>query len=89
MSLPFNEVTIEENVFIRTFLHNVDCGDLYWHRDREDRIIESINETDWMFQMENQLPINIQGKMFIPKGEWHRLIKGNGDLTIKLIKLKN
>jgi hypothetical protein len=23
-----------------------------WHRDREDRIIESIVETDWMIQIE-------------------------------------
>jgi hypothetical protein len=58
-----------------------------WHRDYEDRMIESINDTDWEIQIDNQLPTKIDGKVFIPKGVYHRLIKGNGDLEIKLQKL--
>jgi hypothetical protein len=58
-----------------------------WHRDQEDRIIESIDETDWGFQLDNELPRKIEGQIFIPRGIYHRLIKGTGDLKIKLKKL--
>ena len=40
MILPFKEEQVSENTFIRTFYQDVDSGDLYWHRDFEDRIIE-------------------------------------------------
>jgi len=89
MELPFNEIESGENTFIRCFKSDLDSGDLHWHRDRESRIIESIEETNWMFQIDDQLPIPIKGIIHIPKGVYHRLIKGDGDLTIKLIKLKD
>lgn len=85
--LPFQENKISDNEFIREFSQNTDSGELMWHRDYEDRIIESIDDTDWMIQIDNELPKKIKGKVFIPKGIYHRLIKGNGDLKIKLIKL--
>jgi hypothetical protein len=88
MTLPFKEEQVSENIFIRTFYQDVDSGDLYWHRDFEDRIIESIEETDWKFQLDEKLPTNIQGEIFIPKGVYHRIIKGTGDLKIKLEKKK-
>ena len=87
MELPFIEEKISDNLFIRTLKQETDSGELAWHRDYEDRIIESIEETDWGFQLDNQLPISISGKIYIPKGVYHRLIKGKGDLKIKLIKL--
>jgi hypothetical protein len=87
MKLPFKEERISENIFIRTFYQNVDSGELYWHRDHENRIIESIGETDWQFQLDNQLPVKIEGEISIPKGVYHRIIKGSGDLKIKLQKL--
>jgi hypothetical protein len=87
MTLPFKEEKISENIFIRTFYQNVDSGELHWHRDYENRIIESIGETDWKFQFDNELPINIKGEIFIPRGVYHRIIKGTGDLKIKLQKI--
>ena len=86
MTLPFQETKLGNNVFIREFNHDTDSGEFMWHRDREDRIIESINETDWMIQIDNQLPKVIEGKLIIPMGVYHRLIKGSGDLKIKLTK---
>jgi hypothetical protein len=86
-NLPFNESQLESNTFIREFKQDTDSGDFTWHRDREDRIIESINETDWMIQLDNELPKVINEKIFIPMGVYHRVIKGSGDLKIKLIKL--
>ena len=84
--LPFIEKQISENTFIREFKQETDSGEFTWHRDREDRVIESINKTDWMIQIDNQLPKKIEGEIEIPMGVYHRLIKGTGDLKIKLIK---
>lgn len=87
MSLPYKETKITDNTFIRTFTQETDSGEFMWHRDYEDRIIESIEETDWMIQIDNELPRPISEKIYIPKGIYHRLIKGTGDLEIKLQKL--
>jgi len=87
MTLPFNEEIKNSNESIRIFKSDIGDESLMWHRDREDRIIESIEETNWKFQLDNELPIKIEGKVFIPKGIYHRLIKGSGDLKIKLQKL--
>ena len=87
MSLPFEEEKLSDGNYIRTFYQNTDSGEFQWHRDREDRIIEPIFETDWKFQIDNELPVPIYGKIFIPKGVYHRIIKGSGDLKIKLTKL--
>ncbi len=86
MSLPFKEEIISNNTFIREFKQDTDSGDFMWHRDHENRIIESIGETDWMIQIDNELPKQISGEVFIPMGIYHRVIKGTGDLKIKLIK---
>ena len=85
-NLPFNESHLKLNTFIREFKHDTDSGDLQWHRDHEDRIIQSIGKTDWMIQLDNQLPKVINEKIFIPMGVYHRVIKGSGDLKIILIK---
>ena len=87
MTLPYKETKIEDNTFIREFSQDTDSGEMMWHRDRESRIIESIEETDWMVQIDNKLPKKIEGEVFIPMGAYHRLIKGTGDLKIKLKKL--
>jgi len=86
MILPFQETKISDNTFIREFSQYTDSGEMTWHRDREDRIIESIDDTDWGIQLDNQLPMKIEGEVFIPMGVYHRLIKGTGDLKIKLTK---
>lgn len=85
-SLPFIERKIEESVFIREFSQSTDSEDFIWHRDPEDRVISSISESDWMIQLEDCTPIRISEPVHIPTGMWHRLIKGSGDLTLKIIK---
>ena len=87
MSLPFVENNLGDNTFIRVFDSNTDIGEFHWHRDREDRIIEPLEPTDWKIQLENQLPQSIDSKIYIPMGLWHRVIRGSGDLKIKLIKI--
>lgn len=86
IELPFKEIKISESIFIREFFQNTNSGEFMWHRDRELRIIESIGKTDWKIQLDNELPKVIEGKIEIPMGVYHRLIKGSGDLKIKLEK---
>jgi hypothetical protein len=87
MSLPYKETKLSDNHFIREFNQETDSGEFMWHRDRESRIIESIGPTNWKIQLDNELPKTIEGKVFIPMGVYHRLIKGTGDLKINLTKL--
>ena len=84
---PFKETHLQDNLYLREFEESVDIDDLEWHRDREDRIVEIIGETDWELQMDNQLPQRMTGKIFIPKEVWHRVIKGTNELKVKIIKL--
>ena len=83
---PFDEY-IEEGYHIRTFSKDVDDMELVWHRDREDRVVESVDETDWMIQIDNEIPKVLSEKTFIPKGVYHRVIKGTDDLTVRVKKL--
>ena len=85
-SKPYKNVEITESYIIREFDENIDPIELKWHRDKEDRIVEIVGETDWKVQLENQLPISMNQPISIPKGEWHRVIKGTGKLTLKIIK---
>jgi len=89
MTLPFQETKLGDNTFIREFVQDTDSGEFTWHRDRESRTIESIGETDWLIQIDNELPKKIEGEVFIPMGVYHRLIKGTRNLKIKLQKIQN
>ena len=85
-NLPFKEISGELNssleVVTRVFKSDIDSDELKWHWDDEDRNIIVVGETNWKFQFDNELPINMNTKIKVPKGTWHRLIKGDGDLTL-------
>jgi hypothetical protein len=87
MDHPYSEETHAGSVVIRTFSAAVDEMDLKWHWDEEDRIVEPIGETDWQFQFDNELPIKIYTQIHIPAGVIHRVIKGTGDLVVKITKI--
>ena len=72
---------------VRTFTQDISEEELVWHRDREDRIIDPVESTNWMFQFDNELPKKITRLLFIPKGTYHRVIKGTGELKIRVKKL--
>jgi hypothetical protein len=82
---PYKDV-LTEDALIREFNENIDPIELMWHRDQEDRVIESIEDTDWKFQIDNQIPVEIKGEIFIPRGVWHRIIKGTGSVKIKIVE---
>jgi quercetin dioxygenase-like cupin family protein len=83
--LPFQQIG-KGNIKIRTFDSNIDEFELKWHRDREDRKVTIIESNGWKYQEDNKLPINLKegDVIFIPKETFHRVIKGNGDLKIKV-----
>jgi len=85
--LPFEEEWISDSESIRTFSPEVFNEELKWHFDEEDRIIEAIGETDWKFQFDNLLPMEIKEPIKIKRGEYHRLIKGSGDLKISIKRM--
>jgi hypothetical protein len=84
--LPYKENWISETQSIREFTSDVHDDELKWHFDNEDRTIVPLIENDWKFQFDNRLPIDIKEKIIIKKGEWHRLIKGKGDLRLLIIR---
>ncbi len=88
-NLPFKQIDLGANQYLREFSENVDSNELEWHRDREDRIVEVVQNKDWLFQMDNELPILLKQKLFIPKETYHRVIKGTGKLIVKITKLVN
>tara|TARA_B110000977_G_C10718046_1_gene354051 strand:+ start:115 stop:369 length:255 start_codon:yes stop_codon:yes gene_type:complete len=72
---------------VRVFLQNTAEDEFVWHRDEEDRYVETLHSTDWKFQFDNELPVDLtKDKLFIPKDTYHRLIKGTGELSLKIIK---
>ena len=83
---PYKDLEVTNEHIIREFDENIDPIELKWHRDNEDRIVEIVGNTDWKVQLENQLPISINQPISISRGEWHRVIKGTGKLTLKIIK---
>ena len=88
---PYKEEFISEDESVRTFDSNISQTELEWHVDKEDRLIEIIeNSGNWQFQMDNKLPItlNVATEYYIPKETYHRIIKGSGKLKVKIKKLR-
>ena len=83
---PYTDIEITDKHIIREFGENIDPIELMWHRDDENRTIEIIGNTDWKLQLDNSLPTSLQERIFIPKHEWHRVIKGTKTLKLKIYK---
>ena len=83
---PYTDIEVTDKYTIREFGDNIDPIELMWHRDDEDRVVEIIGETDWMLQLDNSLPTSIKERIFIPRHQWHRVIKGTGTLKLKINK---
>ena len=83
---PYIDIEVNDKYIIREFSENINPIELMWHRDDEDRIIEIIGETDWQIQLENCLPTFLKDHIFIPRHAWHRVIKGQKNLLVKINK---
>lgn len=85
---PYNEITLGNNQYIREFDKKVNSHELEWHLDKEDRIVDVVsNKGKWMVQLDNELPILLKNRIFIPKETYHRVIKGKDKLIVKITKL--
>ena len=75
-----------DNSNIRTFSKDVNTMDLIWHMDDEDRNIEVLEGKGWKFQRDDELPLDLtEGiRIFIPRHQVHRVIKGTTDLKIRI-----
>ena len=74
---------------LRIFKSYVNDDELVWHRDRENREVAVIETGgNWQFQFDDNMPFELtSGILFeIPKMTYHRLIKGEGDLVLKIWK---
>ena len=86
LTKPFTEEVYSSNTILRHFDPSAPDHLYKWHADDEDRYIESLNENDWEFQFDNELPQSLEpGKIiYIPTGLIHRLIKGTSALSISI-----
>ena len=84
---PYTEFKDKEGDVTRLFYERVNPQKLKWHMDDEDRIIQALHKNNWQFQLEDQLPVPLNKPIFIERHQWHRLIKGDGSLMIKVTKI--
>ena len=86
LAKPFTEEAYSSDTILRHFDKSAPEHLYKWHADDEDRYIESLNENDWSFQFDNELPQSLEpGKIiYIPTGLIHRLIKGDSELSISI-----
>jgi len=84
---PYTDYNTGQTV-IREFAADIDPMELIWHEDQEDRIIEVLVGNGWEFQFDESIPFEmITGDKFeVPKGFLHRVIKGKGNLKVKIYK---
>ena len=83
---PYTDIEVTDKYIIREFNENIDPIELLWHRDNEGRTIEILGETNWKLQIDNNLPTSLNKPIFIKRHQWHRVIKGSGNLTLKIHK---
>lgn len=83
---PYQDNIISEDTKIRIFDENIDPIELMWHRDLKTRQITILEGTGWSYQQEDSLPkqLNPGDQIVIPALEWHRVIKGNTNLKLKI-----
>jgi hypothetical protein len=83
---PYKDIEVTDAYIIREFNENIDPIELMWHRDNENRTVEILGETNWKLQLDNQLPTSMNEPIYIPRHLYHRVIKGTGNLLLKIHK---
>jgi len=86
---PYVDLETTEEYIIREFDKNIDPIELLWHRDDEDRVVKILECGEgWSFQFDNELPLTLEKEdtICIMRHEWHRVIKGQNKLRIKIFK---
>lgn len=88
---PYTDDRLDDNTWLRYFSEDVDSSELVWHRDSATREIMVGYGNGWEFQFENELPFElVESETFtIPKMSYHRLIKGEGQLCIRITEIND
>ena len=84
---PYQNLSITRDCIIREFSSDVDPEELKWHQDDEDRMVTVLEcGKGWGFQYDNELPYELEpgDMLFIQRHEWHRVIKGEKNLVIRI-----
>jgi hypothetical protein len=70
----------------RLFPAWVNSKRLKWHVDLESRLVQVLNGRMWKIQFDNDIPrfLYKNKTVYIPKNHYHRLLKGDGHLVIKI-----
>jgi hypothetical protein len=86
MDKPYIDIEVTDKYIIREFNENIDPIELMWHRDLQDRTVEVLEGEGWYFQRDNELPLELKEgvRIFVNKLEWHRVVKGNTTLKVKI-----
>lgn len=83
---PYKDIKVIDNCIVREFSEDIDPIELLWHRDLQKRTVTVLEGKGWYFQKDNELPVELKegARIFINALEWHRVIKGNTPLVIKI-----
>jgi len=86
---PYQQLQINDSSFRRIFESTTHSDELVWHRDRKSRLVKIIESQGWKFQHDNGIPITLSpGDVIeIPAEQYHRIIKGNGNLIVEITEL--
>jgi hypothetical protein len=91
MYKPYKEEILEKHgtkeiYKVREFDEDLEDRELIWHRDEETRRVTVLSGVGWQLQLDEELPKDlIIGKHFsIPRLKYHRVIKGEGNLIVKI-----
>lgn len=87
MSDPYRDNFVNKKTRIREFVDTPE-SELVWHRDYNDREVTVLSGKGWQLQIDNSMPTLLEenNNYYIPKGVYHRLIKGCGDLKLKIVE---
>ena len=91
MTRPYTEELLakhgtSEKYRVRTFDQAQEDRELIWHRDEETRRVTVLSGDGWKLQLDNEVPKPlIIGKRYaIPRMVYHRVIKGERNLVVKI-----
>ena len=91
VSRPYKEEILQkhgtkEEYRVRTFGEDLEDRELIWHSDEDTRRVTVLAGSGWELQLDDELPKPlIVGKNYaIPKMKYHRVIKGEGNLIVRI-----
>ena len=76
------------NLRLRKFAADVVDSELKWHQDEKDRKVKILQGEGWQLQFDDQLPqtLHVGDVVHIPRGVWHRVLRGSNTLSIAILE---